>query len=460
LPRPALRATAARSGAANLRPAPRTIPTPRTGPTLRATDPAHSSAIGGAPRWVSGLLAGAQAALLSAVVIVTPALAAYVATSADPANADVGWPQSVAVGAVFWLLGHGAVVQAAGATISIVPLGLTALALFAAFASARRSAHPTLGAWLAGIGGYLAVVATVVLLVGAAGPLGAGAWATARTGLGAIAVAALGLGLGLVRPGGMREITRPVWSRLHPLIRLAGAAGVLVAAVLVAAASLATVGWLVSGRAAAGDVIDGLGLGALDGVLLAGAQLALVPNLVLWVAAWVAGPGFAVGEGTVFSPTEVIAGPMPALPMLGALPTEGVQGAVIGWIPAAVIGAGAVAGWWLHRRIEARESRSGHEPFVAAAGAAVAAGAVVGLLSLLAAGSAGPGRLAVVGGAAGPVALSVSGLALVGLLVAAVPTDHVVRARFVHGCRTIAAMLRGGAVVPDGEARVSPGDEG
>jgi hypothetical protein len=134
------------------------------------------------------------------------------------------------------------------------------------------------------------------------------------------------------------------------------------------------------------------------------------------------------------------------LPMLGALPADGVPGSVIQWVPLLVIGAGAVAGWWLHRQIEigSRGDRSGLEPFLVSLGAAVVAGTAAGLLTVLAAGSAGPGRLAVVGGPAGPVALAVAGLCLVGLLGAAVPTDPVVRERFMSGCRTVGAMLRSG----------------
>jgi len=419
----------------------------RAAPTRTGTGVGSpSSAIGGAPAWVSGLLAGSQAALLSALVVVMPALAAYVATSADPANAEVGWPQSVAVGGVLWLLGHGAIAGTGGALVTLVPLGITGLAVFSAFASARRSAQPTRGAWLAGIGGYAGVVVVVVALVGDAGPLGAGAWGVIRTILGTLAIAAVGLGLGLLRSGSLREITRPLWSRVHPLLRASGRAGVMVVATLVATSAVVTSAWLVSGRAAAGDVIDGLGLDTFSGGILAFAQLALAPNLVLWVTAWVAGPGFSVGEGTLYSPTEVVSGPLPALPMLGALPTEGGNGPAA-WAPLLVIGTGALAGWWLHRNLRVQ---SGWETFAAALGTGVVAGLAAGALTLLAGGSAGPGRLAVVGGPALSVAMTVAGLALVGALLTAVPTDDVVRARCARVCRTIWSSLRG--TTPPAEA--------
>lgn len=384
----------------------------------------------GAPRWVSGLLAGVQAAVLSLLVVVTPSLAAYVATSADPANAEVGWPRSVVVGAALWLMGHGGAVRVDGVAITIVPLGITALALFAAYASARRSAQPVRSAWFAGVGGYVAVVALVTVLAGAAGPLGAGGAALARVAVGGTLVACVGLALGMVRPAGWRAVTRPVWSRVPPLLRAGVRAGVLVTALLVCVAAAVVTMWAVSGRAAAGDVIAGLGLETFSGLLLAFAQLSFVPNLVLWAVGWLAGPGFAVGAGTVFSPAEVTSGPLPALPLLGALPTSG--GGPLRWAPLVVVVAGGVAGWWLHRRLAPTTWR---QPFAAAAGTAAVAGLSTALLVGLSGGAVGPGRLAVVGASALLVGAMVAGATLVGVLVVLAPADRAFRSAVAAGVR-------------------------
>ena len=45
--------------------------------------------------------------------------------------------------------------------------------------------------------------------------------------------------------------------------------------------------------------------------------LVYLPNLAVWGAAYLLGPGFAVGDGTVVSPGEVLLGPVPALPGAG-----------------------------------------------------------------------------------------------------------------------------------------------
>lgn len=401
-----------------------------------------SSAIDGAPRWVSGVLAGVQAALLSFLVVVMPALAAYVATSADPANVDVGWPHAAGVGAALWLLGHGAVVHAGGAVVSVVPLGITALALFAGYASARRSAHSTVSAWLAGVGGYVTVVIGAMVLAGESGPLGAGGGSVLRLLTGTVVIAAAGLGAGVVRVRRFREVTRPVWSRLPAVARAGVTAGVMALGIVVGLAALLTCAWVVSGRAAAGDVVAGLGVDTFGGLLLAVAQLAVAPNLVVWALAWLAGPGFVVGAGTHYSPAEVVSGPLPALPLLGALPTADGSGGLIRWAPVVVVLAGMVAGWWLHRRLPVTRA---WDSLAASLWAGATAGALAAVATAVAGGSVGPGRLAVVGGPFVLVGLSVLGTALLGVLLVAVPTDPVVRRAVAARLREAGRRIRGDA---------------
>uniref|UniRef100_UPI0018F1C500 cell division protein PerM n=1 Tax=Actinotalea solisilvae TaxID=2072922 RepID=UPI0018F1C500 len=400
------------------------------------------SATEGSPRWVSGVLAGAQAAVLSLLVVAMPALAAYVATSADPANAEVGWTRSVGVGAALWLLGHGGALRAGGATLTLVPLGITGLALFACYASARRSSHRTVSAWLSGVGGYLAVVLLVLLLAGGTGPLGAGAGAVVRLMLGAATVAALGLGAGVARPRRVRAATQRWWGRLDHPVRAGAVGGMVAAAALVGAASLLTGFWVLSGRAAAGDVVAGLGVDTFGGLLLAVAQLAVAPDLVAWAFAWLAGPGFAVGEGTLYAPSGVVAGPLPALPLLGALPVEG--GGLVRWAPVVTVAAGLLAGAWLHRRLVVGRAR---DVLVAVGVLAVAAGALGAVVAALGSGAAGPGRLAVVGASPVAVGLAVAAGALVGAALAAVPADATVREAVRRGARGAWDRVRGRADV-------------
>jgi hypothetical protein len=390
----------------------------------------------GAPAWVSGLLAGLQAAVLSFLVVAAPALAAYVATSADPSNADVGWPRAVVVAGALWLLGHGGMLPAGGVTITFVPLGLAALAVFTAYASARRSAYPTASAWWAGVVGYLGLVVVVLLGVGSVGPAGAGAGAVVRTLVGATVLATVGMGLGTAQLG--RRARRGL-RRLPPFMAAGVGGGVVVGVLLVAAGAAVTCWWAFSGRASTGDVVAGLRVDLLGGALLAVAQLAVVPNLVAWATAWVVGPGFSVGAGTLYSPAEVTAAALPALPVLGSLPTERAAGGVLVAVPLLVVLAGAAGGWYVHRA--AATSRGRHAP-LAVGVVGLTAALLVGGLTLVAGGAAGPGRMAVVGGAPLVVGGMAGALALVGALLVVLPADRHVRAAVAAAGRAVLARVR------------------
>lgn len=396
----------------------------------------RTTAVDGPPQWVSGVLAGVQAALLSLLAVVVPGLVAYVTTSADPSNADVGWTQAVAVAAGLWLLGHGGMLRAGDVLVTLVPLGIALLGFLVAYASARRSAHPTRSAWAAATVSYAALVLVVVLATGSAGPLGAGPLAVLRVLAGSALVAGLGAGLGTGRllPALRSWRARlPAWAD----VGLVGA-GVASAAV-VAAAGAVTAWWVVAGRAATGDVLTGLAPDAVGGVVLGLGQLTLLPNLLLWAAAWLTGAGFTVGAGTAYAPAEVVSAPLPALPLLGALPTS----PVAPWLPPlAVVAAGVLAGWYVHRALRPRRA---WETVAAAGTAAGATGLTVLVLQVVAGGAAGPGRMAVVGAEPWATAGLATALVVAGAVLVAVPADRLVRALAARLVRRARSAVRGSA---------------
>ncbi|MEB4614235.1 cell division protein PerM, partial [Leucobacter sp. M11] len=49
-------------------------------------------------------------------------------------------------------------------------------------------------------------------------------------------------------------------------------------------------------------------------------NLAFLPTLIVWSLAWFVGPGFAIGAGSSVSPFGTQLGPVPSLPIFGALP--------------------------------------------------------------------------------------------------------------------------------------------
>jgi hypothetical protein len=142
---------------------------------------------------------------------------------------------------------------------------------------------------------------------------------------------------------------------------------------------------------------EGLHTEVLGGIALTLAQLAFVPTLVIWAASWLVGPGFAVGVGSSVSPLGTALGPLPALPVFGALPTGdsayGFLGilvpVVLAFLTAAVLRPGLVRA--LGTAASARWS------VVAGIAMGVVGGAVLGALAAFGSGAAGPGRLAQIG---------------------------------------------------------------
>ncbi|WP_307858155.1 cell division protein PerM [Cellulomonas fulva] len=401
-------------------------------PRARASSAFFVSALDGSPRWVTGALMALQGALLSLLVVVLPAVAAYVATSADPANEGVEWFRSVVVATALWVAGHGVPPTVGTVTVTVVPLGVTLLAVFGCWASARRSGALARATYVAGVVTYALVVAVLALLVGT------GVAGVLRGLVGGALVAATGLGLGLVaRPGSprLRVVLAPALRRLPPAVVTGLGAATVACASVVGVAALLVAGWAYLGRGTVQAIADGLALDVLGGAVLAVAQLAFLPVLVVWAVSWLAGPGFAVGAGTHFAPDAMTGGTLPAVPLLGALPGADVTGGPAAFAPLVVVAAGALAGWWLHRATRRDPARRAWTVSVACVVAAATSGVAVALVVHLASGAIGPGRMATTGASALLVGAVVAGEVLLGALLVAAPADAVLR-------RAVATRLR------------------
>jgi hypothetical protein len=73
----------------------------------------------------------------------------------------------------------------------------------------------------------------------------------------------------------------------------------------------------------------------VGGIGLFVVQVALLPNLVLWGAAYALGSGFATGGGGLVRPSQVSAGTLPDLPLFAILPDASLPGPV--WFVLAVL---------------------------------------------------------------------------------------------------------------------------
>ncbi|MEN9749367.1 MAG: hypothetical protein RL149_445 [Actinomycetota bacterium] len=58
----------------------------------------------------------------------------------------------------------------------------------------------------------------------------------------------------------------------------------------------------------------------LGGFAITSAQIALLPNFVIFGASWLTGVGFSIGAGSLISPLGSAAGPLPVVPVLAILP--------------------------------------------------------------------------------------------------------------------------------------------
>ncbi|MFD6447979.1 DUF6350 family protein [Promicromonospora sp. NPDC060204] len=426
-PRPS---TATRSsGARTSRPA-GNRPTARRGRLVEPPAPEQGSFA--LSHVVAGVLSAAQALVLSLAVVVLPAVVAYLvgtatlASATDTPDDGVQVRSAIDVATGLWLLGHGVPLTADDVTITLAPLGIAALALFAVYASAKRFAATSVPAWAAGTVTYGLCTTAVAALAGSAP-----GWSLALALPAGLVMGGLGMALGILArpdaptPAELGERAEVVAQRLTGFdlvpatLRLGLRGGAVVVALLTGAAALLVVAWALAGRATSSDIVTALEPGWTGGIVFAVAQLALLPNLLLWAVAWLAGPGFAVGEGTSFTVFGTVSGPLPAVPLLGALPGEDWANPVSAWAPLLVVACGVVAALFVWRRLEPSLVRWSDVGWVLG-GIVVVPGVFVLLGQLAAAGAAGPGRLAEVGAdplvTAGLVAAEVGGGAMAVLL--------------------------------------------
>jgi hypothetical protein len=319
-----------------------------------------------------------------------------------------------------WLLGHGVDVTftldpvlatglgmpTAGDPVKVT-IALLGFALVTALLGARAGGRIA-DAGHAMVGGITAVV---VFAGASVGVTGTALHAAARPSLWqALFLPAMAFAVGLVAgvlragrsrsPGGSGSRLR-AWLDDRPVEVLAGVGaalrgGIAAVAITIAAASVLVALLFVARFSEMIGLYEALHTEVVGGVTLTAGQLSVLPNLVLWAASWLVGPGFAIGVGSHVSPLGTALGPIPALPVLGALPSGqpefGFAGLLVP-VVAAFLTAVAV-------RPALARAVGYVSPLIViavAAGTGVVGGTVLGLLAAGSAGAAGPGRLAVVG---------------------------------------------------------------
>jgi hypothetical protein len=336
------------------------------------------------------VVAALTAAGLGLLFVETLTLLAW----ASDGRSDVAAGTAARAGLVGWLLGHKVPVELAPGTVAAAPMGLTllfVLLLVKAGSTVARRVGATSPA--AAIRAGTAVAVPYAVLAGLASGVARlgdvtvpGPRAVLTVGL----LAAVAGGLGGLHAYGFRA----AWRRAHPAVAdciEATAAGLLVLLGGGLVGLVASLAWH-AGRAV--DLVHAVDAGLLGGVVLVALCLLLLPNAVVWVAAYSLGTGFALGVGTKVAPSGVEIGNVPALPLLAALPGAGPAPRMSLLLVAVPVVAGMVLGWALVRRVGA--APPGRAALLGGA-SGTAAGAVIGVCAWLSGGAAGPGRLAATG---------------------------------------------------------------
>lgn len=396
-------------------------------PPLTVSSPSSGAVADGAARnpampwWLVSIVGAWGAVLLGWVAVGAIVAGAWPTATWLPAATVL---ETVGRG---WLSVHGVGVRLGDVDLRLAPTGVTllvgvALAVVAHHA-APAGADGSDGARWRPVGTVVAAVAAsyglavglVAVLVGT--PAQAG-----RAVLAAVLLGALGALVGATHARPELLEPAPAWARALPRSIAVGLAALGAAAATAVSVGLALRWPRVSDLLASLEA-DGPGL-----VLIAVLTLAYLPTILLWGGAWVLGAGFTVGAGTVVAPGTSVLGLLPAIPVLGAVPTS-----ASGWDWAALAGglaAGAAAGWWWFRTLD----RAGHAPTLAASAwqgalAGLGAAGVWLAASWFARGALGSRRLADLGPRFPELLVSAPPLLAVGAAAAAVGTAAYVRRR-------------------------------
>ena len=369
-------------------------------------------------RSLTALFAALEAVLVVGVGIGIPLVPLTVLWAVQYGFA-VDWVVFWRASADTWLIGHGVDMQvtldsvlaaSVGAPaetafpVSIAPLGFALLTLLLALRAGRRvgeTRYRTLGA-LASLGTF--VLLSAVITVSALYPL-----ARPSIGQGVVLpslVFALGFGIGLLRTaraagddaGSSIKDWIADWSpSVRALARTALRGGTAAVAAILAVSGVLAALLIAVNYGQVISLYEGLHAGVVGGLALTLGQLAFMPNLVIYTASWLVGPGFAIGSGSSVSPLSTVLGPVPSVPVLGALPTGDLAFGFLG-IAVPLVVAFLAAALLRSRLVTELDVEY---PLLwlggTALGMGVTAGVLLGLLAAVAGGAAGPGRLAEVG---------------------------------------------------------------
>ncbi|TQM82614.1 hypothetical protein FHX81_5022 [Saccharothrix saharensis] len=258
------------------------------------------------------------------VVIGYAGVAALLAlVSSTAAHASFSTTGVLTAAAPGWLVAHHVPLRFDGGQLGLLPLLPTALVMLLVYRAAAAAAD-RLGLFeplqarsvVFSIAGAHAVVGSLIaFLMGDEGPVRA---TPAVAFFGCAVVSGVAAVAGVAQRCGLVEV---VFERVDPVARRGLRAGASALFALVAAGALVLALGLVFSWSTTASLFDQTGgtIGTGLGIWLL--CLAYLPNAVVGALSYVVGSGFSIGS-VVVTPLEFVGGPVPAVPLLAALPEE------------------------------------------------------------------------------------------------------------------------------------------
>lgn len=320
----------------------------------------------------------------------------------------------------FWLLGLGTpiTITASGVPVylqSLIPLSITLLVLWRAFAGGRRF-NDAAWAWPAW---FVFAAASLVLVwaIAASSSAAASSVQVVRACVGGTVLMTVPFIVGTMWGRQAAGMERAGLDRLVDRVQKAVGSTPRIQIISISRAVGATsLGLLIGGSAVLSIAIfthwmpivvlyEQLHINPLGILVVTALQLAYLPTALVWAIAWMSGAGFGFGIGSTVSMFGSTVAPLPSIPLLAAIPRGGWWQALSLLLP---ILAGALGG------VIARRGYDLIEPDTSdwrVSVSRICSGLIIGMVAGIAAafcahfarGSIGPGRLVDVGPSASSV---------------------------------------------------------
>ena len=283
--------------------------------------------------WARGVLAGVEAAFAGWGLITVFTMIAYLTLRSNTWMNDTTPRDALGLGGDLWAAVIGGTSVVGGVHYRAIPTLAGALLIVLVRLLLRNTAGFPRSAALFAVPGFLL---TSWLLAGTSGTHAH--WWTGT--IGGVLIPLIG-SVWFVASGYSRDHEAPTMQHwISGGLKLGGlSVAVLAGASLVAAIVALVAGW---GRMVGIQEILGAASGA-DTAFIVGAQLAFAPTVMAWAASWWSGAGFLTATDSLHSPAVAGTGPIPPIPLLGAVP-ETAPGLWVILAPIALgVGLGIVA---------------------------------------------------------------------------------------------------------------------